>query len=159
MIMYFRDFEPRFFPCRTASGKERNMSLLKWNQKYAVGVKALDNHRNTFIGILNELHAAMMMGQAQSVAGPLLLKLKDHARDHHSTEERMLETAKYPGLAQQREQHREFAGKIDEFASRHEQNDPTMYVQLLRFMRDWLHNHMLNEDQQYRPCLNERGDC
>jgi hemerythrin len=133
------------------------MSLLTWHHKYAVGVKALDHHRNIFIDVLNELHAAMMRGKAQSVTGPLLLKLKDHAQNHHSTEERILESAKYPGLFQHRERHREFARKLEEFERRHKQSDSTMYVQLLHFLRDWLDDHMLKEDQHFRPCLNELG--
>ena len=97
------------------------MSLLKWQQKYAVGVKALDHHRNIFIEILNELHAASMKGQAKQAVGSLFRKLKDYARER-----------------------------------RHEEGDNTVYVEMLRFLRNWLDDHMLDEDQHYRPLLSER---
>jgi hemerythrin-like metal-binding protein len=132
------------------------MSLLKWQQKYAVGVKALDHHRNIFIEILNELHAASMKGQAKQAVGSLFRKLKDYAREYHSAEERLLEAAKFPALIQHRDRHCEFAEKLTEFERRHEEGDNTVYVEMLRFLRNWLDDHMLDEDQHYRPLLSER---
>ena len=38
---------------------------------------------------MNDLHAAMMKGQAQSLTGPLLQKLVDYTRTHFEDEEAM----------------------------------------------------------------------
>ena len=133
------------------------MALLTWNNKFSVGVQSLDDQHKRLIGILNELHAAMMKGQAQSVAGPLLDKLLNYALEHFSTEERMMSDAKFAGLAQHRASHQELAGNVGDYVVRYRKGDSAMYVQLLNFLRDWLTNHMQKEDQEYGPSLNRLG--
>jgi hemerythrin len=32
-----------------------------------------------------------------------------------------------------------------------------MYLEMLKFLRDWLSNHVVEEDQKYQPWLNEHG--
>jgi hemerythrin len=133
------------------------MPLLTWNNKYSVGVKAMDDEHTALVGILNELHAAMLKGQAQAVTGPLLNNLTEYARKHFASEEAMLESAKFPGLAQHREQHRALTGRLEELAARYKQGDITIFPQLLNFVRDWLTSHMQKEDKEYTPWMNEHG--
>lgn len=133
------------------------MALLKWTKKYSVDVKALDEQHTELVDGLNELHAAMMKGQAQNVAGPLIKKVMDRANNHFATEERLMEATKFPGLAEQRAAHQDLTCKIEEFVTRYEQGDQTMYPQLLRFLGIWLHDHMLTLDMKYTKWLNEHG--
>ena len=78
--------------------KSNEMALMTWSSKYSVGVKALDNQHQTMMKILNELHAASMLGKAQEVAGPLLDTLTSLANEHFSAEEKLMESVKFPGL-------------------------------------------------------------
>jgi hemerythrin-like metal-binding protein len=133
------------------------MALITWSSKYSVGVEALDNQHKALINLLNEFHAASMRGEAKKVAGPLISKMVSLAKEHFSNEERMMESTKYPGLAEHRAIHQELTGKVGEFVSRHEKGDTTMYASLLYFMRDWLNNHMQTEDHKYAPWLKEHG--
>jgi hemerythrin-like metal-binding protein len=133
------------------------MALLTWSNKYSVGVKSLDDQHAEFIRGLNELHAAMLKGQAQSVAGALLNKLQGGASNHFSTEERLMESTKFPGLAEHRVEHRDLIAKMEEYVDRFKHGDNTMYPQLLYFIRDWLTNHMLQVDKMYTTWLNEHG--
>ena len=110
----------------------------KRTKKYSMGVKALDEHDAEFIDGLNQLHAAMLKGQAQRVAGPLFKKLMDQMYNHFSTEEQLMKDSKFPGLAEHSAEHRALAAKVEAFVARYEQGDQTMYPQLLRFGRDWL---------------------
>lgn len=133
------------------------MALLSWNNKYSVGVQAFDDQHKALISVLNELHAAMLKGQAQSVAGPLLERLQSYMREHFSAEEQMMSDAGFAGLAEHRAKHQELAGKVAEFAVRHRKSDNTMYLQLLTFVRDWITSHMQKEDQEYSACLKRLG--
>ena len=133
------------------------MALLKWTKKYSVGVKAFDDHHINLVKRLNELHAAMLKGQAQGIAGPLLSKMTEESREHFAAEEQLMESTKYPGLAEQRAAHKELADKVGEYMARYEQGDQTMYPELLRFVGNWLHNHMLTVDKQYTQWMNEHG--
>ena len=133
------------------------MALMTWSGKYSVGVDDLDNQHKDLMKVLNELHAASMRGEAQKVAGPLIRQIVSIASEHFAAEEKLMESTEYPGLARHRAKHRELAGKIAEFVSRHEKGDATVYVQLLYFIRDWQTKHMETEDREYAPWLSAHG--
>ena len=133
------------------------MPLMTWSSKFSVGVIALDSQHTLLFGILNELHDAMMKGQAQSVASPLLTNLLSGASNHFSTEERLMESTKYPGLAEQRAEHQKLISSVEDYIARFKEGDNTMYRGLLFFMRDWLIDHMVHIDQKYTVWMHEHG--
>lgn len=133
------------------------MALLKWTKKYSVGVKLLDEQHTEFVSCLNQLHAAMLKGQAQNIACVVAPKMSSLTKNHFSTEERLMEETKFPGLAKHRAIHCDLIIKAEEFVAQYEQGDQTMYPELLRFVGNWLHNHMLTVDKQYTQWMNEHG--
>jgi hemerythrin len=133
------------------------MALMTWRDQYSVGVETLDNQHKAILRILNEIHAASLRGKAKEVAGPLLSQLVSLASEHFSAEERLMESTKFPGLAEHRAKHREMAGRIADLASRHEKRDAAVYLQLLYFVRDYQSKHMQNEDQEYARWLSAHG--
>ncbi len=133
------------------------MALLNWSDKYSVGVEALDSQHTGLFDTLNELHAAMMKGQAQSMTGPLLHKLVDYTRKHFSAEEALMASVKYPAMAQHIVKHRDLTKQVDEYVGRYERGEISLNLPLLNFLRDWLTNHILKEDHEYGPWLNEHG--
>jgi len=133
------------------------MALLTWNSKYSVGVKTLDSQHTVLFGLLNDLHEAMMKGQAQSLTGPLLRKLVDYTHTHFATEEKMLAEARYPGLADHKIKHRELIQKVEGYSARFEKGEITLNLHLMNFLRDWLTEHIQKTDHEYGPWLNEHG--
>lgn len=133
------------------------MALLTWNSKYSVGVKPMDSQHTVLFGLLNDLHAAMMKGQAQSLTGPLLHKLVDYTHTHFATEEKMLAEARYPGLADHKARHRELMEKVESYKARFEKGEITLNLDLMNFLRDWLAEHIQKTDREYGSWLNEHG--
>jgi hemerythrin-like metal-binding protein len=133
------------------------MALMTWSDKYSVGVKPLDGQHTVLFDIVNDLHAAMMKGQAQSLTGPLLRKLIEYTQNHFSAEEAMLAAAKYPGLAEHKIKHRDLIKQVEEYAARFESGEVALNVQLLNFLRDWLSNHILKVDKEYSSWLVKHG--
>jgi hemerythrin-like metal-binding protein len=133
------------------------MALLNWNSSYSVGVKTLDSQHTTLFAILNDLHSAMMKGEAHTMTGPLLRKLVEYTRTHFSAEEKMLADSQYPGLANHRLLHRNLMKQVEDYSSRFERGEITLNLHLLNFLRDWLTNHIQKVDHEYGPWLNEHG--
>jgi len=133
------------------------MALMTWNNRYSVGVKMLDDQHTGLFETLNELHGAMMKGQAQSLTGPLLHKLVDYTRRHFAAEEAMMVSTRYPGLAAHRAKHHELTKQVEEFVGRFEKGEITLNLHLMNFLRDWLNNHILKEDKEYGPWMIEHG--
>jgi len=133
------------------------MALMTWNSSYSVGVKALDSQHTVLFDILNDLHSAMIKGQAQAMTGPLLRKLVDYTRTHFSAEEKMLTASSYPGLANHRILHRDLMKQVEDYSARFERGEITLNLKLLNFLSDWLTNHIKKVDHEYGPWLNEHG--
>ncbi|HUX27408.1 MAG TPA: bacteriohemerythrin [Terracidiphilus sp.] len=133
------------------------MALMIWSDKLSVGVQSIDAQHSVLVEALNELHGAMMKGQARSLTGPLLRNLVAYTRDHFAAEEAMMAAAKYPGLTEHHLRHRDLSQQVEGYIARFEQGEITLSLHLLNFLRDWLTNHILKEDRAYGPWLNEHG--
>jgi hemerythrin len=131
------------------------MSLLTWSKKYSVGLQAWDQEHTILFGILNDFHAAMLAGKAQSAAEPLLRKMVDYTQTHFAHEEAMMAAAHHPRLAQHRAQHEALTAKVMEFTGRSRTDDTNLYISLLRFLRDWLDRHIVQEDRDCAAWLIE----
>jgi hemerythrin len=134
----------------------RTVAFLTWENKYSVGVQALDQQHTTLFDIINELHTAMMQRKAQSVTAPLLRKLADYTRYHFAAEEALLMAKAYPGLAQHRLLHADLVKQVEDFVSRSERGDITLRVDLMNFLRNWLTDHILKVDSSYGSYLAAR---
>ncbi len=133
------------------------MALLDWNDSYSVGVATIDRQHAGLFGMVNDLHAAMMKGQAKAVLGSLLDKLVKYTHEHFAYEEKMMEAAKYPNLSAHRVRHRDLTKQVEEFAARYKKGDASLNIELIRFLSDWLTKHILHEDKQYSACVKQSG--
>jgi hemerythrin len=133
------------------------MAFMTWNDKLSVGVQTLDAQHTVLIETLNDLHAAMMKGQARAVAGKILDNLIEYTRDHFAAEEAMMEQTKYPEFPAHCAKHRELTKQVEDYVARLEKGDITLGVHLLTFLSDWLTKHIQGEDQKYGPWMNEHG--
>jgi hemerythrin-like metal-binding protein len=133
------------------------MALMTWDKKYSVGVKAIDSQHSVLFKLINDLHDAMLKGEAKSMTGTLLKKLADYTQTHFVEEEKMMEAANYAGLAAHQAMHRELIKKVEGYSARFERGEATLNLHLMNFLRDWLTKHILDVDHQYGPCLNNHG--
>jgi len=132
------------------------MALLNWNRKkYSVGDATIDAQHASFIRLLNRFHAAMLRGSGSSVTGSLLRQLIAAVREHFSTEEEMMTSSKYPGLAHHRAEHQRAAASLIELNDRYERGESHVSISVLRRVRDWLSAHMLDEDGKLGRWLKE----
>ncbi len=133
------------------------MALMTWNGRLSVGVDKMDEQHHVLFEILNDLHAAMMKGNAGSITGSLLKNLVEYTRTHFTAEEGLMARTSYPGIVAHREQHRVLIKQVENYAERFERGEITLNLHLLNFLRDWLTNHIQRMDHEYGPWMNERG--
>jgi len=133
------------------------MALMTWNKSFSVGVQKIDSQHIVLVNILNDLHTAMMKGQAQSMTGTLLHKLADYTHTHFADEEAMMAAARYPALAEHKIKHRELVKQVEDYVLRYDKGEITLNMKLLDFLSGWLANHIQKTDKEYGPWLNEHG--
>ena len=133
------------------------MALLTFDKTYAIGIAFVDEQHAGLFEALNDLHAAMLKGHANSVVGSLLQDLLAYTRSHFAAEEAMLARAKYPSLAEHQTKHKKLTAQVAEYADRYKRGEAALSVHVLNFLRDWLTNHILREDRAYSAWLAQAG--
>jgi hemerythrin len=131
--------------------------LMTWNDTYAVGVKQFDEQHQGLFACLNDLHDAMIMGQANSVIENILTRLIQYTREHFSAEEAAMGCFSYPDLKSHRLVHGLLTAQVEDFAVRFHSGELLLSVSLMRFLKDWLKQHILLMDKAYSHFLNEHG--
>ena len=133
------------------------MSFFPWSEEYSVHLRVIDNDHKDLVATVNALHDAIRDGSAKGEIGHIIGNLAHYVDDHFAREEALMEAYDYPGLADHKRIHRHLTRMVYAirmvFASKPMEIDP---AKLLRFLRDWLVHHILEEDRKYVPFL--RGD-
>jgi len=133
------------------------LALLSWNDKHSVGVQALDGEHLELYETINDLHDAVLQGKERSQTGALLRRVKDSARAHFSSEEAILASTNYPGLAAHKLKHQVLVAEIEELLARFENGDLSLNDRSLNFLGYWFNAHTEHDDLPYGVWLNAHG--
>jgi hemerythrin len=128
-----------------------------WKSNYSLGIKGLDQQHQAIMDCLSQLHVVLMSGRMNEAAAPLIDHLVSVAQEHFATEERLMESTRFPGLDDHRAKHQALSKRVAEFIARHEKGDKAAYSQFMYFLRGWITRHMQKEDHEYAPWLAEHG--
>ena len=132
---------------------------LKWSEQQSCGVKELDEQHKQFIALINGMLTALEKREVKQVIDDTLRQLLAFANFHFATEEKYLDMCEYPGAAQHKLGHQKLVDGINELAEgwKTSQDPYVFYYRLLNFMKDWLKNYLVDEDQKFTKCLNDHG--
>ena len=131
--------------------------FFEWSENLSVNVSAMDDQHKRFFVLINELHQGMKQGKGSDVLGGILNELARYTEYHFSAEEALLEQASYPELPQQKEAHRRFVDKVQDFQRRFNAGDRSVPVEAMNTVRDWLVSHIQKMDKKYGTCVNTGG--
>ena len=129
----------------------------KWKAEYSVGNALLDEQHRQLLGLCGDVAACMAQGgQDREPLDNLLVELSRYARIHFAAEEALLSKIKYPRLAEQLAEHREYDENITAFlvsATFRRVKPAKLQVALSEYLEDWWLKHILDSDMQYKRYL------
>lgn len=130
---------------------------IRWTEDLAVGVAQIDDQHRSLYEQIAALHADMRAYHLQGV-GATLEFLQRYVLDHFATEERLMEAAAYPRLAQHRALHEAF---VQEFLRHREacSGSPpraSAVLELAEWLGTWLRQHVRGTDKEMGRYLRER---
>jgi hemerythrin len=125
------------------------VAFIDWSANYSVKVDAMDEQHKKLIALINELHEAMKNGQGKEVTSRVLTNLVKYTQTHFTAEEKLLEQYNYPKLGEQKQAHKGFVVKIQETEKKAATSTIGVNSDLLKFLKDWLINHIERSDKQY----------
>ena len=125
-----------------------------WSDRYSVGNEVLDSQHKELFNIINKLNSLIDKDIKDNSISQLLLDMSNYVEVHFRTEENMLSKLNYPGYHDQMTSHEDFILKtIDLFDAYNTDPDTIDLVEINNYLYNWLSEHILKEDMQYKPYL------
>lgn len=130
---------------------------MKWSDDLSVLVKELDQEHQRLIDLINKLHEAMIQKQAKLVVSQIIDELAAYTIYHFQNEVKYMKQFKYPGLQSHEHEHETFVKKVDAFQKDFNAGKLGLSIEIMRFLRDWVTNHIMVTDKKYSHTFIENG--
>jgi hemerythrin len=122
-----------------------------WSDSYSVGVPELDQQHKVLFEIINcvaDFGASSSAARSESFHN-ILNSLFAYVHKHFAEEQAYLRKIQYPEYEDHVAQHESFLNDLDSLSNR-AMDENLDSIELYRFLSDWLSEHVLELDQQYR---------
>lgn len=133
------------------------MAVIDWKDVYETGIVALDNEHKGLLREINRLYEAVRDKRGEEVTADILVMLESYTIEHFQHEERLMSEYHYPELDEHRAKHKNMIDTVREMKQRPVVDSQALAVELLRFLREWLMDHILTVDKKYGAFLESRG--
>jgi hemerythrin-like metal-binding protein len=124
------------------------MPLVTWSDQWKIGNTLIDNQHKRLVSLMNELNDAMVAGKGNDALEKILRALVTYTQTHFADEEKLMVRLNYKDYPRHLAIHREFTTTIKGFHEKYRSGNSHLTVQLLVTLKDWLVNHIKNEDQK-----------
>lgn len=147
-------FDPAIVDAFIEVIRERDaVSLVRWSDAMSVGDVHIDEQHRILIDTINQLASAESQND-RPVLAMIIDELVSYAAFHFHYEERLIAAGGYPGLERHRHIHQGFVEWVTEVREEFVFKRRAQFGErILLFLRDWLRDHILAEDQAYRPYI------
>lgn len=133
------------------------MDYIKWYDSYSVGVRRLDDQHKKLIDLLNRMFDSVNDKNYGKAVQDVINEMIAYSEYHFETEEVLMEEYDYPHFAEHKIEHIDFKLKISEFMTKYENGTERLNMEILKFLKDWLINHIRIEDNRYKAFFNSKG--
>ena len=127
--------------------------MIRWQDKYALGVVKIDEQHRKLFEIAGEIEALLndeFITDKYDDIVAILGELKDYTIQHFKDEEEFMLSNKFPMFLTHKMMHNDFVEKIDSIDLSKVDNEQNLYLkEILNFVGAWLVEHILVEDAKY----------
>jgi hemerythrin len=131
--------------------------LIEWTRELSVGVDLIDAQHQKLLSIANDLHEAMLEHRAKQVLGQIFIDLIEYTHTHFATEERFFVEFDYPDQDAHMAEHRALSSRVQELKSEFDAGNTAVTLEVMRFLKAWITEHLAGEDLKFAPFLREHG--
>jgi hemerythrin len=130
---------------------EEPVILVKWDDKYSVGIPLIDEQHKELIRLTNDLYQGCLEGDdaARDYFFSAVRGAMDYVKHHFSAEEKIMENVQYPNLAEHKKQHEDFVLKMVEDVKSFQGGKKFVPNNFVRFLKDWILSHIAIADARY----------
>ena len=133
------------------------MTYATWDPTLETGNELVDSQHKQLFELINELHDAIVDGDALETQQSILDRLLAYAETHFLDEEKLMASVGYPGLAAQQEMHREYTFETNRLAEDARASEMVLPITLAVFLHEWLTKHIRIEDRKIGEYIRAQG--
>lgn len=126
---------------------------LQWNDTLVTGHPKIDSEHQALVKLVNRLGEAMTNGHGKDVCGSILDELIRYTSTHFATEESLMAANRYADTAAHKAQHAKLVKDVLDFQSKFRAGSVTVSVSLMKFLNDWLVQHIKGSDKALAKAL------
>jgi hemerythrin len=132
------------------------MPFAEFSDDLRVGHDEIDHQHAAMYEAVNRLHDALRAGRSRQELGDILAFLRAYTVDHFQMEETFMRETRYPGLVPHQALHEELVRQVRELEEKYATGTMTLSIMTMHFLRDWLTNHIQDEDRKLATFLRAR---
>jgi hemerythrin len=123
--------------------------LFQWSDGFSIGLQEIDEQHKVLVGLVNELHEAIVHLHGSSAARDVLNRLTEYTRTHFTVEECLMRILDYPEFPQHKQMHEDLLHQVLELQLKLDSGQATITFELLHFLKLWLTKHINESDKRF----------
>ncbi|MCP3866802.1 MAG: bacteriohemerythrin [Gammaproteobacteria bacterium] len=124
-------------------------NFIDWSNELSVGIEEIDEQHKVLVKLVNRMHEAIQEQRGSHVVGGILEELTDYTRIHFAVEESLMRILDYPGYEEHRDAHDELLQQVKELNAKVSEGKASISFELMHFLKNWLTQHIQEEDMNY----------
>lgn len=122
--------------------------MVAWSDSYCLGLDAIDEQHKMLIDLLNRLWSAIINRRDNAEMMAIIDELEKYTISHFCAEEAFMRANGYEDFTRHKKAHDEFVARIAA-EKKHIQEGAPLTLDLLKFLKEWLVQHILVSDKAY----------
>jgi hemerythrin len=136
---------------------------MEWTEKLSIGVPTIDSQHKELFKRINNLVLAIKQHRCKEEIDNTIKFLDDYARVHFSEEEKHMRETRYPGLEEQREDHKKYLAALAELKEqaslpRVQGSSYDLSATTNQVVVDWIVDHIMKIDMKFGDFLRSEGN-
>lgn len=120
---------------------------MEFDPNMITGDPTVDQQHREFFSRLKFIHDTYTTDPASLDLNQTIKELVNFADFHFKSEEALMQSARYPGLAAHRAQHQEIANNVQELFRKYLIENKVMPISLISLLSEWVAEHVADFDK------------
>jgi hemerythrin-like metal-binding protein len=134
------------------------MALIEWQERFSIGIPAVDHEHREMIGLLNELYERLLQEQGDCPVVDFLGEVFAQISAHFALEEREMRDMGYDAYEAHKAEHEELLEEIRIIMDDYEEGMAEESVEDLGMQLEaWFSNHFRTQDSRLHKFLEKNG--
>jgi hemerythrin len=132
-------------------------ALFQWSDSFSIGLQEVDEQHKVLVGLLNELHEAIVKHHGSQAARDVLNRLAEYTRTHFTVEESLMRLLNYPEFQQHKQMHEDLLHQVIDLQHKLDTGQAAITFELLHFLKVWLTKHINESDKRFGAFAVSKG--